>query len=69
MVGRKEHFSFARQAWFEWSAIQRGALMVEVEGPEGKKIAVLNIHTTAGWCCGEHACDFGFLDLIEASSI
>lgn len=45
---RSEHFSFARQAWFEWSAIQRGALMVEVEGPEGKKIAVLNIHTTAG---------------------
>ena len=43
--------------------------MVELEGPEGKKIAVLNIHTTAGWCCGERACDFGLLGLIEASWI
>ena len=50
--GRSESFSFSRQAWFEWSAIQRGALMVELEGPNGKKIAVMNIHTTAGRCLG-----------------
>mmetsp|Transcript_92232 Transcript_92232/g.112937 ORF Transcript_92232/g.112937 Transcript_92232/m.112937 type:complete len:409 (-) Transcript_92232:9-1235(-) len=45
---RSEYFSFSRQAWFEWSAIQRGALMVELDGSNGKKIAVMNIHTTAG---------------------
>ena len=50
--GRSESFSFSRQAWFEWSAIQRGALMVELDGPNGKKIAVMNIHTTAGRCSG-----------------
>lgn len=47
-IVRSEYSSFSRQAWFEWSAIQRGFLMVELEGPEGKRISVLNIHTTAG---------------------
>lgn len=40
-------FHFSAQSWFEWSLIQRGALMVELESPSGR-ISVLNVHTTAG---------------------
>ena len=61
--GRSESFSFSRQAWFEWSAIQRGALMVELEGPNGKKIAVMNIHTTAGRCLGSASQNAPALDV------
>ncbi|CAJ1358177.1 unnamed protein product [Effrenium voratum] len=46
-IRRSLYFSFSRQAWFEWSAIQRGALMVELDTPQGK-VALLNVHTTAG---------------------
>lgn len=45
---RSKAFSFARQSWFEWSFIQRGALMVELMQPDNTKIAVLNVHTTSG---------------------
>mmetsp|Transcript_35557 Transcript_35557/g.82107 ORF Transcript_35557/g.82107 Transcript_35557/m.82107 type:complete len:412 (-) Transcript_35557:55-1290(-) len=47
-IKKTEYYPFSRQAWFEWSAIARGALMVILDGPKNKKIAVLNIHTTAG---------------------
>eukprot|EP00439_Symbiodinium_sp_Y106_P022894 s5293_g2.t2 len=47
-IKRSELLTFSRQSWFEWSAVQRGALMVELEGPKNKKIAVINVHTTAG---------------------
>ena len=46
-VLRSSSFAFRRQAWFEWSAIQRGGLMAELD-VKGQRLAVLNVHTTAG---------------------
>lgn len=46
-VVRSSGFAFRRQAWFEWSAIARGGLMAELD-VAGRRVAVLNLHTTAG---------------------
>lgn len=46
-ITKVKPFHFTCQSWFEWSIIARGAVMVEVEGPQGR-VAILNVHTTAG---------------------
>lgn len=47
-ITRAKPFHFSTQSWFEWSIVKRGALMVELEGPSGCKLALLNVHTTSG---------------------
>ena len=45
---RSASFVFKEQAWFEWSVCSRGCLMVELEAPNGTRVAVLNVPTTSG---------------------
>jgi len=47
-ITKTKTFHFSVQSWFEWSIVKRGALMVELEGPSGCKLALLNVHTTSG---------------------
>lgn len=47
-ITRIKPVPFSQQSWFEWYIIQRGALLVEISLPDGKTVAIANVHTTAG---------------------